>query len=259
MEHGFLLGMRARHQMEVRRRDGTIACRPLNANGRIERHQRHRHVGRMRGDAVHAGSQDGVRAIEAMERRATGARFTLVARGGGIPKVCATCALKQIAARRGHVPQLRRRARQQRLREHRVASPDHPMIREVAIPDQCAYADAAVGECFHIGQRQCRDIHDLLGMFDVQLHQIEQRRTTSQIARVGHQVDVRAANCPHAIAEWVPFFILSCAMRQRTGAPIERPRRCHCRPRIGRCCRSCIRGHRRPLGRTVRRVAPPPT
>jgi len=63
----------------------------------------------MRRDAVLAASKHGVDAVIAVERTAAAAGLALVAGQGGIPKVVAPGALQKIAARRGHVPQLRRR------------------------------------------------------------------------------------------------------------------------------------------------------
>ncbi len=78
-----------------------------------------RHVRRMRRDALVAGAEDGVPAVEAVQGRAAAAGIALVARRRRVAEVAAPHPLAQVAAHRGHVPQLRRGAQQQRLGDDR--------------------------------------------------------------------------------------------------------------------------------------------
>ena len=95
---------------------------PVDLDDGLERRQRHAHVGRVGGDAVLAGAEDRVDAVDAAD--APGSRvpgLALVAGRGGVVEVVAARALQQVAAVGRHVAQLRRGAGQDRPGEQRVA------------------------------------------------------------------------------------------------------------------------------------------
>src|SRR6185312_13879017 len=75
----------------------------------------------MRRDALIAGAEDGMPAVEPTQGRAAAAGIALIARRRRIAEVTAPHPLAQVAAHRGHVPQLSRRAQQQRRPEHVLA------------------------------------------------------------------------------------------------------------------------------------------
>jgi len=91
-------------------------------------------------------SDDGVDTVESVERRAAGAGLAFVARVVGVAVVVAACFLQEIAAGGGHVAELRRRAGEQCFREDDKLLADGVVPGEVAVADQCADAETAVGE-----------------------------------------------------------------------------------------------------------------
>ena len=101
--------------VELGEGDGALAARPGDADDRLQRGQRDAHVRRVDGDALLARAQDRVHAVEAVDRGAAGARFALVAGRGRVVEVVTARPLHQVAARRRHVAELRRGARQDRL------------------------------------------------------------------------------------------------------------------------------------------------
>jgi hypothetical protein len=115
----------------------------------------------MRRDAVLAGAQDGVNAVEAGERRAAGAGATLVAWFRDVIEIIAAGSLEQIAAGRGLVAQLCTGAGQQRTAEDAIALPDPPVGGEIAIANQRSNAQAAIGSVFDLVERQAVDIDQL--------------------------------------------------------------------------------------------------
>src|ERR1700688_5208336 len=93
----------------------------------IERPHGYRHVGGVGSDAMIAGAEDCVNAVEAAEGCATRAGIALVAGFGDVVEVITTRSLQQVAAGGGLVPQLLARTREQRAAEHAVAPP-HPRV-----------------------------------------------------------------------------------------------------------------------------------
>ena len=103
--------------------DGPVLChrgRAERAEGGVQRDESDAHVRRVDGDAPRAPSENGVHPGVSADRGATGSGRSFVARAGGITEVRATRALHKVPAHGGHVPQLRRRAREKRFREDRV-------------------------------------------------------------------------------------------------------------------------------------------
>jgi len=174
LEDGLTLRRVAGHEKEVADRDGPLALGALHVNDRLQRGERHVHVGRVGGDARLAGAEDGQRAVVAFDGRATRARLALVAGHGVVAEVHAAGALQEVAAGGGHVAQLRRGAGEQRLRQHPVAARDGRMVGEVGVANQRADLQAAVGELLHLVERKPVDVDDQLGALDVELHEVEQ-------------------------------------------------------------------------------------
>src|ERR1700737_3472186 len=75
-------------------------------NRGLERTHRDTHVGRIGGDAVVAGPENGEVSIESVKRGTAGAGLALVAWRFGIAKVHAASTLQEVAAGRCHVSQL---------------------------------------------------------------------------------------------------------------------------------------------------------
>ena len=75
-----------------------VARRPVDVHRRVERGQRHAHIGRMRRDARLAGAEDRVHAVEPPNGRAAAAGLALIAGRRGVVKVVAPGALQQVAA-----------------------------------------------------------------------------------------------------------------------------------------------------------------
>jgi len=100
------------------RSPSPCTCYALHMDDCLKGHQGHGHIARMRRDAVLASAQNCVGTVVTGDRRAPRAWITLVALGeAGVAKVGAAGALQKIASSSRHVPQLSRRAREQRLGE----------------------------------------------------------------------------------------------------------------------------------------------
>ncbi len=156
-------------------RDGPgCTVRRDGLHPRIERRHRDRHVGRVRGDAVVAHAQHGVHPVDAAQRRAARPGHALVAGLGRVIEVGAPRALEQIPAGRGLVAKLRRRARQDRLRQQRIAAADAHVDGEGAVRDPRADAQAALRGLFDTGERQQADVDEMRRRLDLQLHEIDE-------------------------------------------------------------------------------------
>src|SRR5262245_47479263 len=83
-----------------------------------------------------AATEHGVATVVTRDSSTTRAGSALVAGIVGFTEVRAAGALHEVAAHRGHVTELRRRARQERLTEHRVTLNDQGMVGERAVADQ---------------------------------------------------------------------------------------------------------------------------
>src|SRR4051794_36504308 len=90
---------------DVELAEGNLALAPgaQCVDYRVQRRHRHAHVGRMRGDAVIAGAEDRVAAIEALERRTAGAGLALVTWPEGVAEVRAARPLHEVAADRAQL------------------------------------------------------------------------------------------------------------------------------------------------------------
>ena len=170
LQHGLVLRRGARQQEKSVNRHLPLALRALHHDHRLQRRQRHIHVRRIGGDAVIAGAENGQMAVGALDRGATAARLALVARHIRIAEVSAAGALQQGAAGAGHIAQLRRRAREQRLGQHRVIALHNWMMGEVAVAHERTNLQPSIGQRLHLAQRQMVDVDHLLRAFDVEFH-----------------------------------------------------------------------------------------
>ena len=104
---------------EMELANGDLPARPMRTQQLdlgVERGERNGRVGGVHRDAVVGPAEDRVPLVEAVERRAAGARLALVA-GATAPvaEIGAAGPLQQVAADRRHVADLRRGAGEQRL------------------------------------------------------------------------------------------------------------------------------------------------
>jgi len=76
------------------------------------------------GDTLFRGAKNSVNAVETIDRIAPRSWAPLVAFCGFVVKVVAARALHDIAANRRHIPDLARRAVQDRLRQHGISLAD---------------------------------------------------------------------------------------------------------------------------------------
>jgi hypothetical protein len=133
--------------------------------------------------------------VEAGNCGAAAARLALIAGCCGVVKVVTAGALQKIAAGRGHVAQLRRRARQDRAREYRITSRDQRVIGEVGIWHEGS--DPHSARCFlNDLERQARNIDQPGRAFDILLHQIDQVGAAGDEFRPGSVGDL-----PHRIGD----------------------------------------------------------
>ena len=143
----------AGQQEEVVDSDGAFAAGPAGVHHRVQCDQCDRDVRWMSGDARVAGAEDGMPAVEPVHGRAAGAWLALVAWRGRVAEVAAPDPLAQVAAHRGHVPQLRGRAEHQRLGDqreplHHAGRPGH-----VAHPGQRPDPQPAARQVLDLVQR----------------------------------------------------------------------------------------------------------
>ena len=170
----------ARSKVEVAKRNRTGgAIGPYRVNVGIEDGHRHAHVRWMRGNAVLADAQHGVAAIEAVERIAAGSRLSAVARRMNISEIGAARPLQDVAGDRRHVADLRGGARQDRFRQHREAIAHDRVPRQLTVGDGRADDDRVIR---HVDARHAEmpNIHNGVWRQHVDLHQIDERRATSQ-------------------------------------------------------------------------------
>ena len=59
------------------------------------------------------------------------------------------------------------------------------MMRQIRIANHRSDLHAAAGCCLHLGQGQVRDVDQRLRPFDVELHQVDERRPAGDVADVG--------------------------------------------------------------------------
>src|SRR5579864_8308519 len=147
--------------MEAGERDRLLAIRTKHAYNGVEGGQRDGHVRWMRRDTPLRCTEDGQVAVMALARGTATARHALIARLRDILEVDAARTLQQVSAGRRQVAQLARGAREQRLREHRVARAYRAISSEFAIahhrPDTYSSVrkqlDAVVGKARDVDEQ----------------------------------------------------------------------------------------------------------
>ena len=184
LEHRFALRRVAGQKMKVADRDRARALRSLHVDRRFQRRHRHAHVRRVGRDAMFARAEDGERAVAAGDGRAAGPGLALVAGHRGVAEIHAARSLEQVAGSRRHVAKLRRCAGEKGLRQHRIISLHRRMVGEIRIANRGADLQPAVRRRFDLVERQTVDVEEPRGRFDVQLHQIDQRRPAGEEAHV---------------------------------------------------------------------------
>jgi hypothetical protein len=159
--------------VEVGEGDAALARRAARQHARIKRGQRNAHVGRMRGDAMFAGAEDRVHAVDAADRRAAAARLALVASRARVVEIEAARSLQQVAAGRGHIAQLLRRSGEDGAGEQRIAGLDLRVPGEIAVRHQSADAQAAVFGLLDPVERQMGDVDQPRRLRDMLLDEVD--------------------------------------------------------------------------------------
>src|SRR5216683_7514714 len=126
-------------------------------------------------DAVLTGTQDCVYAIVTIDGGAPRSGIALVTGIRSIPKVITASTLKEIAACGGHIAELRRRARKQRLREHRIDLLNDRVVGKITIANHGPDSHASVRQLLNFIERKRVDVQQSCGLLNVELHQINQR------------------------------------------------------------------------------------
>src|SRR6202022_4597405 len=139
---------------------------------------------------------------------------------------------------RRHIPDLRRCAVHERLRDRREIAKDDGMYGEIAHPCESADAKAAV-DMFDRRERKGVDVDDVGWMFDVTLHEVDEVRASgdelrtvarARFQRAGDVVCVNQIKWMHCrLHSWPPRALL---------------RRFPCSTRSDRRCRSSTRESR---------------
>jgi hypothetical protein len=128
-------------------------------------------------------------AMRAIPCGAPGSWFSLIAGAAGIAEVSAAGSLKQVPTDRSHVTQLRRGAREKRLRDHRIRGRNRRVGRYVAhacertdLEPMRRHLDAPMGKAVDIDERRW--------LLDVFAHEIDQRGPAGKKSRaVGCRLD----------------------------------------------------------------------
>jgi hypothetical protein len=148
----------------------------------VQREQRHRQVGRVRGNAVLDGAEDRMHAMLAIPCRAPGSWFSLIAGAAGIAEVSAAGPLKQVPTNRGHITQLRRGAREKRLRDHRIRGRNRRVSRHVAHARERTNLEP-MRHCLDAPMGKAVDIDERMRLLDVFAHEINQRGPAGEKSR----------------------------------------------------------------------------
>src|ERR1700741_2200548 len=128
--------MVAWQSMEVEKRYAALAFGADEMHRRVERGKCHAHVRWMRRDAMLRRAENSMVGIETVDGVAAGAGFALVtARSGSVVEISAARPLQDIAPDGRHVTNLRRGAREQGTRQHRITCPHGRMRGDDAVTD----------------------------------------------------------------------------------------------------------------------------
>jgi hypothetical protein len=155
-----------------------------------------------------ARSEDGVAAVQPLERRAAGARLALVAGRDPVAQICAPRTLAEVAAHRGHVPQLLGGAEEQGLGDRRIPLGHPGGPRHVAHARQCPDVQTAVGQIVDGREREVVDVDEMVGAGDAGADEIDLVRAAReegagrvlarQRDRILHTGGAAVAERPHA-------------------------------------------------------------
>lgn len=143
------------------------------------------HVGRVDGDTVVGGAEDGVLVVLAGDGGAAAAGDALVAGPADVGEVAAAGALEEVPADRGHVAQLPGGSGQYGLGECGVVAADVGVGGEVAVGDGGADAQAAFGGGLDAVQGEFADVDEAGGPLDAGLHQVDEVGATAEEPCVG--------------------------------------------------------------------------
>ncbi len=166
--------------------DGNLtgAIRSFDLNDSVECHQRYAEIGRVRGDAMLAPAEHGMKTILAVTRIAARTRRTPIAGAREIVEIGATRALHQIAANGRRIAELCRGARKKRFGDRGEGSRKAFVVGEVRVAHQCADANAAVSKPLDpIKAAQPCDVDDTRGPCNTHLHQVEQIGAGGEVDR----------------------------------------------------------------------------
>ena len=166
----------AGEEMEVGRTHLPLAVRAVQREHAVERGDGDGEVGLVQGDAVLRRADDRLQPVVALARGAAAAGIALVARRPEeLAEVRTARPLHEVPADRRGVAQLRRRARQQRLRDGGEALLHERVRGDVGHAREGADTEAA-GDVVDAGERQGVDVDDVRGALDVRLHQVDEVR-----------------------------------------------------------------------------------
>jgi hypothetical protein len=178
----FKMRRRSRQPVQVSEKEAPIARAASNVENCVQRDKRHRHVGRVRSNAVLAGAEDRMPAVLAISCGASGSWFSLIAGAAGIAEVSAAGSLHQVPTNRGHVTKLHGGAREKRLRDHRICGRNRTIGRHVGHACERAdlkpmrhYLDAPMGKAVDIDERSW--------LLDLFAHEIDQRGPAGEKSR----------------------------------------------------------------------------
>ena len=258
LEDGLAIRSVAGQKMKRSDRHRSRALGSLHVNDRLERRHRDTHVGRIGRDAVIARAEDGQAAIAAGDRRTTCPGLALVAGHGGVAKIHAAGSLQQIAGCRRHVAKLRRCTGQDGLRQDGVVTLDCRMVGEIRIADRGADFQPAVRRRLDLVEWQTVDVDEPCRRFDIEFHQIDERRPAGDKAHVCTLLRSFRLGAPWQPLLWQSVGRINSNVRMGL-LPVtklfdelaeSRPRYSD-RHRSGRYCRSSALSHRHRRDRTV--------
>src|SRR5688572_8346694 len=164
--------------MEISEGNGPLALWPRDTDDRFKRGQCHAHVGRVDGDALLARAENGVNSVEAVDRRAAGARLALITGRRRVVEVVAASPLHGVSTVGGHVAELCRCAGEDRAGQHRVPVLDLFVVRGVRVRHERAEPESAVWQLLNAAQRYTCDVDEPAGPGHVLLHQVDEVRAT---------------------------------------------------------------------------------
>jgi hypothetical protein len=213
--HGVVaLGVVAGQTVEIGEGNVAPAFRALDFDHGCEGGERHAHVRRVGGDAVFAGAEDGVDAVDAADRAAAGAGVALVAGRRGVVEIVAAGPLQEVSAGRGGVPELRRGAGEDGAGEQRKALGDRWVIGKRGVGDERADAQRPIRHLLDLLQRQAVDVDDRGRALDIIFHQVDEIGAAGKHAgrRVGgkgchgiaERFDTGIGKGPHSAASRMP-------------------------------------------------------